>query len=86
MCCEAYALCRRSSRVPKTVIITVGLDTRQEVAPRLQSANPRQRCLIDQKEHLMTVQPDRTSQMIWGLLAIVGAVLAVVGIYRYLAP
>ena len=33
----------------------------------------------------MTVQPDRTSQFIWGLLAIVGAVLAIVGIYRYVA-
>ena len=33
----------------------------------------------------MTEQPDRASQMIWGLLAVVGAVLAVVGIYRYLA-
>ena len=30
--------------------------------------------------------PDRMSQMVWTLLAIVGAVLLVVGIYRYLTP
>jgi hypothetical membrane protein len=29
--------------------------------------------------------PDRMSQMVWALLAVVGAVLLLVGIYRYLA-
>jgi hypothetical protein len=33
----------------------------------------------------MAEQPDRMTQIIWGLLAVVGAVLAVVGVYRYLA-
>ena len=34
---------------------------------------------------MFTQQPDRMSQIVWGLLAATGAVLAVIGIYRYLA-
>jgi hypothetical protein len=32
----------------------------------------------------MMEAPDRTSQLVWGLLAIVGAILGIVGLYRYL--
>jgi hypothetical protein len=30
--------------------------------------------------------PDRTNQLVWTILAVVGAVLLVVGVYRYLTP
>jgi hypothetical protein len=33
-----------------------------------------------------TNSPDRSRQMVWTLLAIVGAVLAVVGWYRWATP
>ena len=32
----------------------------------------------------MAEQIDRVSQILWGMLALLGAVLAVVGIYRYI--
>ena len=31
----------------------------------------------------MAEQIDRVSQLLWGMLALLGAVLAIVGIYRY---
>ena len=31
----------------------------------------------------MAEQIDRVSQLLWGMLALLGAVLAVIGIYRY---
>ena len=34
-------------------------------------------------EDAMAEQIDRVSQILWGMLALLGAVLAIVGIYRY---